>query len=128
MTTLKTGDEILADCKAAKDYKRMVETEAAMIDTVQLEGFHKNPHDNTKLSKECEGKDDIRETKKLIRFVAKSMGYPKTNSAKMLGGSETLEMFEHPERPNHKLLMHVKPRTVMGVRVAWISLSVEVVH
>lgn len=75
--------------------------------------------------KKAIGPDDIKATKAQIKAEMKSQGYTSVNKAKMMGGSETIESFKHKDFPEHRVTMHVNPRTRGGVREAQITVKVE---
>lgn len=68
---------------------------------------------------------EIKEHKQKAIKALKEAGYVESNRGKMIGGSETLHIFSHPDYPNHKYKLHIRPRTVMGQKEASLTLSVE---
>ena len=65
------------------------------------------------------------ETKKAVAAAMKAAGFAYVNSAKMMGGSETLHDFMHPEVPGIKYQLHMRPFTRWKEKMASFSFEVK---
>lgn len=119
---MKELDGEMGAAVAASDFKKVVEVEQKILSAgPKPNGFQLGENGTRLYKRSTNVKDDAND----VRVAMKKAGYNLTAKAKMMGGSETIETFRHPDHPNYSYKFHMSPRTRQGVREAQMDLSIS---
>lgn len=130
-TDAKGADDEIGSAKGEKDSKRFAERATEALKNIgekgpKVEGFKATSP--TMSTHRASGPEAIKAAKSRVDSALKGAGYKKAETSKMMGGSETITSYRHPDMPNHRYTLHAKPKTVFGTKEVTFTLRAETSH